>query len=160
SGTIIPNLSPDFDLKVLLTNREGPLQGDATHAIKLFFAKDFVLQHGVILSLGLTYRGHSGGPTNYLGAFPNYGQNAVCILPRGSAGRLPWVHDFDSHVGVGLKLSRDSTLSLSMDTFNLFNFQQVTAVDQTYTNDQVLPIEGGAKKDLGKLTLIDGTPFD
>ena len=68
------------------------------------------------------------------------------------------MHDIDSHVGVGLKLAKESSLFITVDTFNLWNFQGVTAYDQTYTQDQVLPIEGGTKKDLSKLQMVDRTP--
>ncbi len=56
---------------------------------------------------------------------------------------MPWVHNIDARVSAGYKLSKDSTLLLSLDIFNIFNFQQAVAVDQRYTQDSVLPIGNG-----------------
>ena len=51
-------------------------------------------------------------------------------------------------------------MQLTVDAFNLFNFQGVVARDQRYTQASVQPIQGGTAKDLGALTYEDGTPFD
>lgn len=157
-----PNINSDFDLKVLTVNRQGPLPGDSTHQIKLFGAKEISLPKSMAIDLGLTFIGDSGGPTNYLGAHQIYGTNEVFILPRGAGERLPWVFRIDPHVGWAYKFGKDSELKLTMDIFNVFNFQAVTAVDETYTNSTVTPIVDGTKDDLkaGKLTNDDGTPFD
>ena len=83
------------------------------------------------------------------------------ILPRGSGERLPWVHRFDTHVGFGMKLGKQSTMTLSMDVFNLFNFQEVTGIDQSYTYSSVLPIPEGTMDDLAsRVVHADGSPLD
>jgi hypothetical protein len=109
--------------------------------------------------LGLTYTARSGAPMNYFGSHPIYGAGEVYILPRGSAGRLPWVHNFDSHLGFNYKLSKDSMVTLSVDVFNIFNFQGVLGRDQTYTRADVNPLRpaecpGGqcTAEDLPKVT--------
>jgi hypothetical protein len=160
SGQLDPNINSDFDLTSLLSNREGPLAGDKTHSIKVFGAKDFVLPKSMLLSLGLTYGARSGEPTNYLGSHPIYGPDQVFILPRGSGDRLPWVHTIDAHLGFGFKLTKESDVQLTVDAFNLFNFQAVVARDQRYTQASVQPIVGGTAENLGELTYEDGTPFD
>ncbi|MGK4007469.1 TonB-dependent receptor [Sorangium sp. So ce1036] len=157
---IDPNMNTDFDLLSLLPNREGPLPGDHRHQIKLYGAKDFVFENGLFVNVGGAYRARSGAPTSHLGAHLLYGPDEVFILPRGSGERLPWVHDIDAHVGVGVQLARDSALILAVDGFNLFNFQATTAVDQRYTAAQVQPIAGGTTADLANLTNADGTAFD
>lgn len=157
---IDPNMNTDFDLLSLLPNREGPLPGDHRHQIKLYGAKDFVFKNGLVVNLGGAYRARSGAPTSYLGAHLLYGPDEVFILPRGSGDRLPWVHDIDAHVGVGMRLAKDSTLIVAVDGFNIFNFQAATAVDQRYTAAQVQPIPGGTKADLANLKNADGTAFD
>ena len=86
-----------------------------------------------------------GAPLNYLGYNPRRSGAETFILPRGSAGRLPWVHTVDAHVGLTQKIAGNYTLSLAVDFFNLFNFQQVTDVDQVFTTTRVLPIEQGGK---------------
>jgi hypothetical protein len=74
---------------------------------------------------------------------------------------MPWVHDIDAHVGLGMKLAQDSALELSVDAFNIFNFQEEIARDQRYTQASVLPIKDGVVADLpAKLRNADGTPFN
>ncbi|MFY2562208.1 TonB-dependent receptor domain-containing protein [Corallococcus terminator] len=145
TGQLSPNLTRDFDLLSLTTNRDGPLPGDRTHSIKVFGAREFQVTNGTSINIGGGYRSRSGTPLNYLGAHPRRSGSETFILPRGSAGRLPWVHNIDTHVGVNQKLAKDYTLTLSLDAFNLFNFQQYTAVDQTLTFTRVYAIEQGGK---------------
>ncbi|WP_419145200.1 TonB-dependent receptor [Myxococcus stipitatus] len=145
TGQLSPNLTRDFDLLSLTTNRDGPLPGDRTHSFKFFGAREFQLGRMTSFNVGGGYRSRSGTPLNYLGAHPRRSGSETFILPRGSAGRLPWVHNIDTHVGLNQKLSNDYTVSLSLDVFNLFNFQQYTAVDQTLTFTRVYAIEQGGK---------------
>lgn len=157
-----PNINSDFDLKSLLVNREGPLSGDSTHDFKVFGAKAFEIPGGMVLDLGLTFRTRSGGPTNLTGAHVLYGADEIFILPRGEGERLPWVHNFDGHIGYAFDLAKDSQLTLSMDVFNLFNFQEVTQIDQRYTNEDVAePCIDGSKSDLPScIQLASGEAFD
>ncbi|WP_224362971.1 TonB-dependent receptor domain-containing protein [Hyalangium versicolor] len=148
TGQLDPNINSDFDLVSLLPNRSGLLPADHTHQIKAFGAREFVLRPGLSLNLGLSYRGSSGAPYSYLGAHVDYGAGQAYILPRGSAGRLPWVNRFDSRLAVNYTLAKDLVASISMDVFNVFNFQTATAYDQNYTYSPVLPIVGGTKADL------------
>jgi hypothetical protein len=170
TGQLDPNINSDFDLISLLDNRTGALPGDRTHQFKLFGAKEFVLSGAMSFQLGLTYTARSGAPMNYFGSHPIYGSGEVYILPRGSGGRLPWVHNFDSHLGFNYKLSKDSMVTLSVDVFNLFNFQGVLGRDQTYTQADVNPLRptdcaatGGkcTAEDLPKVTYAGTTdPLD
>nr|WP_239470018.1 TonB-dependent receptor [Archangium violaceum] len=147
TGQISPNLTRDFDLLSLTVNRDGPLPGDRTHSFKAFGAREFQLGKQMSINVGGGYRARSGAPLNYLGYHPRRSGSETFILPRGSAGRLPWVHNVDAHLGLNRKLSGDYMLSLTLDAFNVFNFQQVTAVDQTFTFTQVHPIENGGSPD-------------
>jgi outer membrane receptor protein involved in Fe transport len=161
SGQLDPNINSDFDLLSLLANRYGPLPGDRTHQIKVFGAKDFLFGNGFLINVGASYRGASGEPTSYLGSHVTYGPDQAFILPRGSGERMPWVHNIDAHLSLGMRLAKDSTAQLSIDAFNLFNLQQETVRDQRYTQDSVLPIDKGSVKDLpGKLKKADGSNFD
>ena len=58
------------------------------------------------------------------------------------------MHSFDTRLAVNYRLTKDMVASLSVDVFNLFNFQTATAYDQNYTYSPVLPIVGGTKADL------------
>jgi hypothetical protein len=143
TGQLDPNINSDFDLRSLLPNRTGPLPGDRTHQIKLFGSKDWAL--GLIhqLSTGLGLRAHSGEPTNVLGAHGLYGLDEVFILERGSQERLPWNYSADLQLGYRYNIEKGKSISFTVDVFNLFNFQGVTAVDQRYTATDVLPVPGG-----------------
>jgi len=167
SGTnaqLDPNINGDFDLRSLLPNRAGPLPGDRTHAIKLFGAKDFTLPGNWVVQLGAAFSARSGDPTNYLGAHVLYGSGEVYILPRGSGERLPWVFDVDGNINAGYRISKDSTITIGMNVFNIFDFQAVTARDENFTFAPVLPIPNGKVSDIagcrgdsatGKCPLVD-----
>ncbi|CAM3899676.1 TonB-dependent receptor [Corallococcus sp. ZKHCc1 1396] len=135
-----PNILADFDLIELLNNRTGLLPFDRTHAIKVFGAKEINFSNALSASIGLSYRGNSGQPINYLGAYPNYGQDETFVLPRGTGGRTPWINSVDSNVGVNYRISKDNVVTFTLDVFNLFNFQGVDSVDESYTFSEVLPV--------------------
>lgn len=179
-GQLDPNINSTFDLVSLLANSEGALNGDRTHQIKVYGSKDFSVTKWLDINLGLTFKTRSGEPTSFYGAHPLYGDDQAFILQRGVGERLPWIHTFDSHLGLSFQLSKESQLSVGVDVNNLFNFQGVTEVDDTYTRAPVLPIidkdgNSGTTADLPvrnadrsytctppqcKLTYDDGSPFD
>lgn len=134
-----PGSTAAFDLKSLLANNSGPLPGDRTHIIKFYGAKNFQVTNSFGLLLGLTYEGYSGQPLSYLGAHPLYGPGLAFILPRGAAGRAPWVHTFNLKAGASYKFSKDMTVGFTVDILNMFNFQAATSLDQNYTTESVLP---------------------
>jgi hypothetical protein len=150
TGQLDPNINSDFDLRSLLPNRTGDLPGDRRHVIKAFGAKEFTLPGNVTINLGLGYTGRSGTPLNVLGSHPIYGGAEVFIVPRGSAGRTPWVHSIDSNLTVGMRFNKDTAVTVGLDVFNLFNFQQVTGYDQNFTTSDVLPVPNGTVSALPK----------
>jgi hypothetical protein len=147
TGQLDPNITSDFDLKSLLANRIGQLPSDRTHSLKVYAAKDFILPGNMDLLFGASFRTRSGTPLNYLGSHPIYGGEEVFILPRGAGGRNDWIHNVDLKVGYSVQLSKASTASLTVDIFNIFNFQGATQRDQIFTNEDASPI-----------TNADGTP--
>ncbi|NTX37995.1 TonB-dependent receptor [Myxococcus sp. CA033] len=152
-----PNILSDFDLISLLANRTGLLPFDRTHQIKVFGAKEFNFTNELSASIGLSYRGNSGTPINYFGAHALYGSDESFVLPRGAGGRTPWLNVIDSNIGVNYRVSKDSVISVTLDVFNLFNFQGVSTVDQTYTLLSVAPIPNGKPSDLpGNVTWQEG----
>jgi hypothetical protein len=114
----------------------------------VFGAKEFNFTNELSASIGLSYRGNSGTPINYFGAHDLYGTDESFVLPRGAGGRTPWINTIDSNVGVNYRVSKDSVVSFTLDVFNLFNFQGVDQVDQTYTTLNVQPIANGTPADL------------
>lgn len=145
TGQLDPNINADFDLISLLPNRTGPLDADRNHFIKAYASKEFQITSGFSLVAGVTYEGRSGAPINYLGSHPLYGSDEVFVLPRGAGGRLPWRHAINLKVGARYKISKDNIVELTADVFNVFNFQAVTAVDQTITTSDALPFQTSAK---------------
>jgi outer membrane receptor protein involved in Fe transport len=139
TGQLNPNINSDFDLISLLPNRTGPLSADLTHFIKAYASKEFQVTGSLGFILGVTYEGVSGRALNYYGSHNIYGGDEVFVLPRGSAGRLPWRHAVNAKAGVSYRVSKDNVVQFTADVFNMFNFQAVTTVDETLTNSDVLP---------------------
>jgi hypothetical protein len=104
-------------------------------------------KHQAIL-VGGAFRANSGGPTSYLGSHFLYGFDESFILPRGSGERLPWNFRIDGNIGYTKRISKDVAITVTMDVFNVANFQQVTPIDQRYTQADVVPIKGGTLADL------------
>ena len=152
-----PNINSDFDLISLLPNRTGPLPGDRSHVIKVFGAKQFVINGSISFNIGLTYKGRSGNPISYLGSHVLYGADEVFVLPRGSGGRTPWVHTVDARAGFNYKFTKDNILQVSFDIFNMFNFQAVTAVDERFTAADVSPVQVPAGTNPQQAICIAGT---
>ncbi|AKJ06239.1 Trehalose synthase [Archangium gephyra] len=159
TGQLSPNHTSDFDLRSLGINREGPLPADRTHQFRAFAARELVFRPDLSLQLGLSYFGDSGTPYSYLGADELNRARLIFILPRGSAGRLPWFHRIDARLAVSYKLTRTVTASAGVDVFNLFNFQAVTSYDQAYTNFPVRPLQNGTREDLPELRSPNGEPL-
>lgn len=145
TGQLDPNINADFDLISLLGNRTGPLDADRNHFIKAYASKEFVLTPSFSLVAGLTYEGRSGAPINYYGSHPLYGPDEAFVLPRGAGGRLPWRHAINAKGGVRYKISKDNVVEFTADVFNMFNFQAVTAVDNTITTADALPFQTNSK---------------
>jgi outer membrane receptor protein involved in Fe transport len=145
TGQLNPNINADFDLISLLPNRTGPLDADRNHFIKAYASKEFQITSSFSLVAGLTYEGRSGAPINYLGGHPIYGADEAFVLPRGAGGRLPWRHAINAKGGVRYRISKDNVVEFTADVFNMFNFQAVTAVDNTITSSDVLPFQTNSK---------------
>ena len=143
NGQLDPNVLPEYDLVSLLPNRYGPLPNDVPHQLKLFASYLFELTSRLRLRAGTALRARSGTPVSYLGAHPVYGAGEAFILPRGSAGRTPWVTSVDLRGALEYALSPRYLLRFTLDVFNVLNQQQAIAVDQNYTFDNVQPIVNG-----------------
>ena len=132
------------------------MPGDTRHAVKLFTAGEVPLGGGHSLTVGGSLRASSGGPTNALGSHFLYGPDEAYLLPRGTGPRLPWQFRIDTNFGYRKQISQDLAIAFTMTVFNVANFQQVTAIDQSYTLDDVVPIKGASISDLGNLKNTDG----
>jgi hypothetical protein len=153
-----PNHNADYDTKAFLINQFGPLPNDHNHSIKLFGAKEWVFtpQHSV--NTGLAFRALSGMPYNYLASDPIYGNGINLLLPRGSGGRLPWQYDVDANVGYRFQIDKDKSIAVTVDIFNLLNFQEEVQVDENYTTANAIGKQNGKLTDARVIQNIDGSP--
>ena len=65
------------------------------------------------------------------------------LLPRGSGPRTPWVYDVDGNVSYRLGIDKDKSLAVTVDIFNLLNFQQYTSIQEQYTTQAAVGQQGG-----------------
>lgn len=163
NGQLDPNLTSQFDLISLLDNRLGYLPQDRRHRLKLsgFYElplTDLGANIPLSLTLGASFVLQSGGPTEYLGSHEVYGANEVFILPRASGERTPWTWGIDLNISASYELTKDISGELFAGLFNITNNQQVTAVDETYTYDDVRPIKGGKTNQLAHMRNLEGKP--
>ena len=158
TGQLDPNITSEYDLASLLSNRDGPLPGDVPNSFKLDSAYVLELSPSSSVNLGGRVTVNQGTPTNYLGAHPLYGAGEAYVLPRGSGPRLPWNWQADLRASYNQKLSKDYSLGLSVDLFNVTNNREVLAVDENYTFDSVNPIVNGTVKDLAYMKTSAASP--
>jgi hypothetical protein len=139
TGELRPHFLTDFDVPSLMVNREGPLPGDVRHAVRVDGAYVQPVGSRSRITLGASFRADSGAPLDYLGADALFGANETFILPRGSAGRLPWTWQLDLRIGADT-LVGGYRAGVSLDVVNVTNNREAIAVDQTYTRDAVNPV--------------------
>ncbi len=152
NGQLDPNASTQYDIKGLTANRYGPLPNDRPHVIHMDGYYRFAWgQHS--LSPGLSFMGHSGQPITPVGTAPFEGPGETFILPRGSAGRTPFVTQLDVHLAYRTKLSKALSAEAFIDIFNVLNQKTALSVDNTYTYDQVMPQAPGTN--LAQVPLAD-----
>jgi hypothetical protein len=148
NGELNPNHNADYDTLAFTINRYGPLPGDRTHSVKIFGAKDWAIDAADHISTGVALRGTSGEALNYWGNHIYYGDHINMLLPRGSGGRMPWEFSTDLNVGYRFQLDKDKSIGVTVDVYNLFNFQEKTSVDESYTNSNVVGKQNGTLLDV------------
>ena len=135
-----PHLTSEYARPGSLLNRSGPLPGDAPQVIKLDGAYAYEYSPRSTFTLGLAFRAIQGAPVSYLARdpqSPQAGETESFILPRGSAGRLPWQTTLDLRFGYGYLLTGNYSLSVTLDLLNVLNRQSATAEDQRYSLESV-----------------------
>jgi outer membrane receptor protein involved in Fe transport len=156
SGQLDPNISSQYDLAELLSNRYGALPADRPHSAKLDAYYTFDLEKAGRVTTGLRLRGQSGTPITALARHAAYGPRESFLLPRGSEGRTAFESQADLHVAYARKIG-DLDLEVFFELFNLLNNQVETAVDQEYSTDVAHPIVGGDDSDLPYAKTVAGT---
>jgi len=154
SKQLDPNYTTQYDVAELMANRYGPLPNDRPHVIHLDGYYQFIVgRHQV--SPGLSFTGRSGVPITPLGRAPIMGPDETFILPRGSAGRTPFVTQLDAHLSYRTKLSDQFSGEAFIDIFNVLNQKTVLTEDAEYTVDRVLPAAAGTS--LSQVPVVDGS---
>ncbi len=163
-GQLDPNINATYDLPQFLINGFGPLAADTQHRVKFYGSYQFVFTPTIGVTIGGAYNGHSGAPISALGGDPLYGGDVVFIIPRGSYGRLPWVHQVDLHATIDIGLGQDMRLQFGADCFNIIGSQQTTAVDQSWVNPANTPVAAIPNGSIASLQHITnpftGAPID
>jgi hypothetical protein len=160
NGQVDPNITSQYDLIELLSNRNGPLPQDIPHSIKLdgFYTFDF--EEAGQLTTALSIRAYSGRPIDAFGSHYDYGPSESFLLPRGSVGRTQFYKDADLKLIYGKNISRGMKAELTFELFNFTSFdflqgQQEARVSSTYTFQDANPIVGGDTTDLVFLKGLD-----
>lgn len=134
----------DFDYPELMIGAEGYLPNDRRHSLKLF--GNYEIDEN--WSIGGNLLVQSGRPINCFGILgfdpvgygTSYfscdltvpdgdGDNGNTIVPRGSAGRMPWSRTLDLNVAYKKKLA-GGDLTLKLDMFNVFDEHATTDVSE------------------------------
>ncbi|MEO6774082.1 MAG: TonB-dependent receptor, partial [Kofleriaceae bacterium] len=157
TGQLDPNITSEYDLPALMSNRYGPMGLDRPHNVKIDGFYRFDLKKAGLITLGGSLSAQSGIPHNVLGADATYGPGESFLLARGSAPRSPTTGQADVHLSYGRRLNKQTTLEVFGDVFNLTDAQQEATTDETYTPDAANPIVGGDMNDLKHIKVIDGT---
>jgi hypothetical protein len=142
TGQLDPGITSEYDLASLMANRKGLLPGDQTHAVKLYGAYTVAFSPRFNATAGAAYTGASGTPVSALGSHPLYGDTEAFVLPRGMAGRTPWVNQVDLRGALEYVIKPPYALKVSVDLFNIFNTQDIVYADENYTFDTVQPVSG------------------
>ncbi len=156
NGQVDPNINAQFDFIETVANRDGALDVDSPHVLKLDGYYTARVSKNNALTSGIRFRGSSGRPINVLGSHYQYGSSESFILPRGTGGRTDYVANVDLHLQYARQFSNDITLEAFVDLFSVFNRQATSLVDEEYTTDDVNPIVGGKLEDLVFLKAQDG----
>ncbi|HJR74457.1 MAG TPA: TonB-dependent receptor [Luteimonas sp.] len=148
----------DFDYPELTVDSFGYLPNDRRHSIKLFGNYQITDEW----SVGGNFLVQSGRPKNCLGVLelPDgslhaYGSSFFRCngvpTPRGTEGRLPWTRSLD--LNVAYKPAFAKGLQFKLDIFNVFNSQEVTAI-----NEQVEDPSTGSRVETANLPLSFQAP--
>ncbi len=152
----------DFDYPELIVGSYGYLPNDRRHTLKLFGAWDITDEWRV----GANLLVQSGRPINCIGVYgndpagyrssyfscdpglPTSGRdNGTTIVPRGSAGRLPWQRNLDMNVRYAPSWAEG--LSFKVDVFNVLNSKAAINVNENFETSVGRPDPNNYKRATG-----------
>lgn len=155
-------ITQDFDFGSFTDGAKGYLPNDRRHTFKLFGTYAVTEEVSVGLNAVLT----SGRPYSCIGFVPNTvpdfaetwtgsassyycrtSTTQVSLIPRGTAGRTPWTHQFDMQFAYKPKWA-SNRLTLQADVFNVFNSRKATEYnelrDYSYATSETAPYRQNA----------------
>lgn len=128
-------ITQNFDQPGLVDFSNGRLPNDRTHTVKAFGSYQF--DNGLRVGANLLYQ--TGRPISCFGTHPtdvfaaDYGASShFCqgkAVPRGSLGNTDTITNIDLSAQYDLKIGNSNVL-LSLDVFNVFNFDSVARVSE------------------------------
>jgi len=154
SGQVDPGITALFDIPSTTVNGVGLLPQHRRHILK--FDGSYEFDFGMLA--GLSYRYTSGASYDALGE-PDVGNGAYSefhLIQRGSAGALPALTSVDLHLDYTMKFSGKMNLSVYADMFNVFDFQEATAVSRQFSNDAPDVTDAAAAWNVGKDPIATG----
>jgi hypothetical protein len=128
-GQTDPGINADYDYPLFEKNAYGNLANDHRHSFR--FDGAYTFANG--LTVGLDTHLRSGGYLSEFGYFNSgYGAEGYQVVPRGSAGQLPWDFEMNLSASYAVKIS-GFTVTLIAQGNNILNRQTVIGVDQDCT---------------------------
>lgn len=124
----------------LYGNDSGPFR-DVSSRSGLEFVQESLFHPACLHDPRAGLSGPLGHARQLSGGNPAPSGGETFVLPRGSSGeRTPWAHSIDTQLVLNHRVGKGDVVSLTLDVFNLFNFQRATRVDEHYTHVAVLPL--------------------
>jgi hypothetical protein len=141
----VPGRNIDFDWPELWHNAYGRLFLDRPHRFRVdaFWVLPFRL------SIGAQAFAASGAPLNRLGYSANANTSAICLVPRGSVGRLPTQWEANLSLAYPIVVG-PVTVTLQAYLFNAFNNQIPVTSDEVWTtnpSEDYSPLDAGRPSD-------------
>lgn len=136
-----PGISAAFDYPSFMDNTYGNLPNDRRHVFKVYgfyqATDEFTVGFNALLQSGRPIS-RTGQDLGQLGVSGYQGSNL--LLPRGSLGNTPWTSQLDLSFRYRPKYFHKQ-LTLSVDVFNVFNFQTPQKYYELYEDSNQVPID-------------------
>ena len=173
-------VTQDFDYPELTLGSFGYLPNDRRHSLKLFGSWEVTDEWRV----GANLLVQSGRPENCIGIYgndpvvyrvsyfscdsgvlpadettntPGTRNNGYTIIPRGTAGRLPWTKTLDLNVSYQPNWMKG--LTLKMDVFNVLNAREAINVSEAGEDSLGRPIDGSVSFPNAQNTFLAPTNY-
>jgi hypothetical protein len=139
TGQLDPNFLTVFDFTNLMVNRDGYLNQDRRHQVKIGGSTSPLSN----VAVGAIFNYATGTPLTSLGADGAYGPSEIFLTRRAEAvgrKRTPSLSSLDLRLSYRIPVARFQ-FELAADVFNVLNREAATAFDQnwTFANNSLIP---------------------